>query len=125
MKKGYKRALSIVILCIICVSIGVFGGIEYYKRDLAGSAIVLWMTGVDSLKKGEHDDALFYFSQSIALKNDDPMFFHSVDEAYEAKNNTEMALKFYSIALEKYRKEKTGPRQKLEEKIRTLKSQNG
>ena len=113
------------VVIIASISIGVFGGINYNKRLIQASAIGLWMTGVQSLERGEIDYALFYISQAIGLKNDDPLFYQAMAEAYEANINQSMALEFYKIALQQYMVEKKGPIRRIERKIQLLQAQRG
>ncbi len=120
-----KKIILIVLIVLLCISVGVLCGIGYYKRLIEASAIGLWMTGVQSLEKGETDYALFYISQAIGLKNDDPLFYQAMAEAYEAKQNQSMALDFYKIALKQYRQEKKGPINRIELKIQLLQAQTG
>ncbi len=58
--------------------------------------------------------------QPLTLKNDEPMFFLSVAEVYEKQQKTEMALEFYKLALNLYRKETTGPLKLMGQKIESL-----
>jgi tetratricopeptide (TPR) repeat protein len=117
------KVIFIILLVLVSISIGAFGGVWYYKRLVQVSAIGLWMTGVQSLEKREYDYALFYISQAIGLKNDDPLFFQAMAEAYEAKQNKSMALEFYRIALEQYKEENKGPIKRIERKIELLQAQ--
>ena len=120
--KNRKKVVFIILLILASISIGAFGGVWYHKRLMQVSAIGLWMTGVQSLEKGDHDYALFYISQAIGLKNDDPLFFQAMAEAYEAKHKS-MALEFYGIALEQYKVENKGPIKRIERKIELLQAQ--
>lgn len=90
---------------------------------MQGSAIPLWMMGAESLDKNNYDYALLYFSQAIGLDNDEPMFMHSMAEAYEAIGNINMALEFYKITLERYKQENSGPIKRIEGTIRNIASQ--
>jgi tetratricopeptide (TPR) repeat protein len=121
--KKAKKIFFILIVVVLSISIGVYGGIFYHKRQLQASAIGYWMTGVNYQKQREYDYALLYLSEAIALKNDDPLFYGSIAEVYEAKQNRVMALEFYKIALKLFKEEKAGPIKYIEKKIILLQSQ--
>lgn len=111
--------LAIVIFIIGC-GLGLFAGVYIQKGLMDASAAGFWMRGVTALEKDAYDHALVNFIQAVALKNDEPVFLRSVAEVYEKKNNKELAIEFYKLALEIYKKEKYGPIKQLEQKINQL-----
>jgi tetratricopeptide (TPR) repeat protein len=94
---------------------------SFYKDLMKANAAAFWMMGVESFKKGNYDYALFYYTQAIALHNDEPLFYQSLAEAYEAKKEIVMAVDFYKTALDKYKeKKRAGPAKFAEYKIKML-----
>jgi tetratricopeptide (TPR) repeat protein len=121
--KQRTRTVFTVLPLLIGIAIGFFGGIWYQRSLMKASAIGFWMTGVQYLEKGDYDYALFYLNQAIGLKNDDPFFYHAIAEAHEAKCNIDMALEFYKLELEQYKRKGIGPLKKIESKIQLLQEQ--
>lgn len=123
-----KKTVAVtVVLVFVALVVGFFVGtwvgISIQKRAMWGSAAAIWMTGVECKKKGAYDYALYNFAQAVALKNDDPLFLHSLAETYELTNNLPMALEFYKDALEQSKKQNTGPKKLLESKVELLEAQ--
>ncbi len=108
------------LIVLASASIGAFSGVHFYKKLLTANAAGYWMKGVESLNAKEYDYALLYFTQAIALKNDEPFFLHSMAEVYEVQQNLPLALEFYKLALSEYAKGKTGPIKFIEHKIKLL-----
>jgi YD repeat-containing protein len=108
-QKIIKHKKIVLFFCIIILSsiaFGAFLGIHYYKKYEYAGAIGLWMKGVEALKEGDYDQALFFTSQAIGIKNDDALFYQTMAEIYEANNNIQMAIYFYDMALTLYKSEK-------------------
>lgn len=120
LKKYAKKTLLIILIISVSFSIGAYSGVTFYKNIIKGKAVGSWVKGAESLKNGQKDLALSYFTQAVALKDDEPMFFCSVAEVYELERNTVMAIAFYKMALDLYEKEKKGPAERIKRKIERL-----
>jgi len=124
-RKNVGMLAVVSVLVIISGGIGAYTGVALYKDRLVVVSAGLWGKGVSSTNKGDYDHALFYFSQAIALNKAEPLFYHSMAETYEAKQNNVMALEFYKLALEQYKSKKTGPIESIEYKVNSLQSKEG
>jgi len=115
-----KRIGFIALLVLASLAIGMFSGVGFYKQLIKSNAAGFWIKGATALKDGHDDYALLYFTQAVTLKNDEPMFFRSVAEVYEKQQKTEMAIEFYKLALNLYKREKTNPTKSIVQKIESL-----
>ncbi len=125
-QKALKNKKILLIYSLIFLSsfmLGALSGIHYYKKYEYAGAIGLWMKGIEVLKDGEYDQALFFTSQAIGIRNDDALFYQTMAEIYEAKNNVQMAIYFYDIARTLYKSEDAGPIKLIEQKIKLLQAQ--
>jgi len=122
MKPSLKIIVFTILGVIFGIAIGILIGIKYEHTQMQGRAIAYWMMGVDSLEKKQYDYALLYLSQATALRND-AVFYQSMAETYELKQNLAMALEFYKLALRGYKEEKAGPIKKMEQKVELLNAQ--
>ncbi|MBI5641617.1 MAG: hypothetical protein HZA17_14450 [Nitrospirae bacterium] len=124
-RKNMRLIILMIVLVVVSFSLGTYAGIALYKDRLSVVSAGLWGKGVNIAKKSDYDFALYYFSQAIALNKEEPLFYHSMAETYEAKQNVAMALKFYNLALEQYKRTKTGPINLVESKIKLLQGRDG
>ena len=109
-----------IVFLIVATVIGLFLGIYIHDSAMVIEAAASWLTASEYLKTGELDRALFYASQAVILKKDDPLYLLTVAELFEAKGDNKMAIEFYQQTLVLYKKKKTGPIVIIEKRLTDL-----
>ena len=122
-KRTVVYAIAIISLSLLA---GAYVGVTYCKKMIHANAFALWARGMESFHDGQYDQAMFYYTQAVALKNDEPVFVLSVAETYEAKKDVATAIVFYEAAVEKYKELKMeGKIKSIEKRIEKLRIPKG
>jgi hypothetical protein len=122
---GHKRIIAYTcVVILISISIGAFGAIHFQKQLIRASAYAFWLKGAECFERKDYGYAIFYVTQAVTLKDNEPVFVSSLAEAFENKGDIAMSLDFYKMAFDMYKEKKDGGGMSrlMERKIQLLQS---